>query len=56
MKTSNDVSALLGLSRRRVLQAAKTMGLSKHGRDYVFDDAAVDWIRGRIGQRGRRLA
>jgi len=52
-KTTNEVAHELHLSKRRIMQAAQTIGIDKHGRDYAFTDHDVNMIRQRIGKRGR---
>lgn len=53
MKTTAQVAKELNLSRRRILQAAQSMGLEKLGRDYLLTEADIAQIRKRIGKRGR---
>lgn len=56
MKTAKEVAMVLGLSHRRVNQAAQTLRVKKHGRDYLFTDSDVERIRERIGQQGKKLS
>jgi len=53
MKTTTEVAKLLGLSRRRVQQAAVSLGVEKLGRDYVLTDADIKRVRERIGKQGK---
>jgi len=53
MKTTAQIAERLGLSKRRIQQAAAALGMEKFGRDYAFTDEDIAQIRKRIGKRGR---
>ena len=53
--TTDEVAIMLGLSPRRITQAAETFDIDKHGRDYLFTRADIERIRGRIGMQGQPL-
>lgn len=50
--TSKEVAALLGLSEQRVRQAAPKLA-KKLGRNYWWDEKAIEALRERIGKAGR---
>lgn len=51
--TSKEVAALLGLSGQRVRQAAPLYAV-KHGRDWWWNEEAVDKLRERMGRHDKR--
>jgi hypothetical protein len=53
--TTDEVAIMLELSGRRIRRAADTLGVKKHGRDYLFTRADIERIRGRIGMQGKPL-
>ena len=53
--TSDEVAIILELSSRRIRQAADTLGVKKHGRDYLFTRDDIERIRDRIGMQGHPL-
>jgi len=50
-KTCKEVADELGLSIRRVQQGAKTLGVEKMGRDYLWSVGDVRRLAERIGKR-----
>jgi len=50
-KTCKEVADELGLSIRRVQQGAKTLGVEKKGRDYLWSVGDVRRLAERIGKR-----
>jgi len=53
--TTEEVAIMLDLSERRIRQAADTLFVEKHGRDYLFTREDIERIRGRIGMQGQPL-
>ena len=50
--TSTEVAERLGISRRRVTQAAPLYA-QRHGKVYWWDEEAVEALRSRLGKVGR---
>jgi len=52
--TTREAAAALGVSPRRVRQAVSRNGIGeKRGRDWMLTEADVEYLRSRLGQRGR---
>lgn len=48
--TTTDAARLLGVARRTILKHAKRLGLPKHGKAYLIDDAGLEALRVSIAE------
>lgn len=55
MKGSKQIAMESGLSKNRVRQFARSIGVPKIGEAYVWDEEQERLLYTRIGQRGRRF-
>ena len=52
--TTDNAAAILKISIRRVQQLAKSRGLTKRGRDWIFDDADLEKLKDRRNGRPKK--
>jgi len=53
MKTTKQVSLILGVKESQTRKHAKNQGVNKVGRDYIFTDADIQKIKTRLGKVGK---
>lgn len=56
MKTSQQIAKESGMSKERVNQFAKSVGLEKLGTQYIWNEEAEKAFYNRIGKRGDKLS
>lgn len=54
-KSSKELATELGLSKERVNQFGKVIGVQKVGNMYCWTDAEIGFLKSRIGKAGSKL-
>lgn len=55
MRSSADVQKETGLSRERINQVGRQIGVMKIAQTYVWTDEQIEYLKTRTGKRGDRL-